>query len=221
MEDQNLKDKSIIIIGPRQLQNALITYFLVKETGARCLALDNFHALGKTRDKGPMPPYLILMDWEGKDLETGSNDLDSMDQRIFSKHLVALFNVSHTAGIEEQALARRTSIKGFFYDEDPLNQILKGIHAIFRGELWVSRDVLARCLLESRDRGHISKKGAHSLTAREVEILLMMAAGAKNEDIAEKLYVSPNTVKTHIYNIFKKINVPNRLQAALWAAKHL
>jgi DNA-binding CsgD family transcriptional regulator len=49
----------------------------------------------------------------------------------------------------------------------------------------------------------------------------MISVGAKNEEIADKLFISPNTVKTHIYNIFKKIDVPNRLQAALWAAKHL
>jgi len=49
----------------------------------------------------------------------------------------------------------------------------------------------------------------------------MVAVGAKNEEIADELFISPNTVRTHIYNIFKKINVPNRLQAALWAAKNL
>ncbi|MCK4790270.1 MAG: helix-turn-helix transcriptional regulator [Desulfobacteraceae bacterium] len=56
---------------------------------------------------------------------------------------------------------------------------------------------------------------------KEIEILSMVAFGAKNEQIADKLFISPNTVKTHVYNIFKKINVPNRLQAALWAAKNL
>jgi DNA-binding CsgD family transcriptional regulator len=48
-----------------------------------------------------------------------------------------------------------------------------------------------------------------------------VAIGATNEEIGDKLCISPHTVKTHLYNIFKKINVPNRIQATLWAAKNL
>jgi DNA-binding NarL/FixJ family response regulator len=59
------------------------------------------------------------------------------------------------------------------------------------------------------------------LTRREREILVLISCGSTNESISSKLYISMHTVKTHIYNIFKKIGVPNRLQAALWAAKHL
>jgi DNA-binding NarL/FixJ family response regulator len=59
------------------------------------------------------------------------------------------------------------------------------------------------------------------LSQREREILLMLAAGATNKDIAQKLFLSLNTIKSHIYNIYRKIDVPNRLQASLWAAKHL
>ena len=59
------------------------------------------------------------------------------------------------------------------------------------------------------------------LTPRQVEILALVAVGATNEQIADKLCISPQTVKSHLYNIFKKINVPNRVQAALWAAKNL
>jgi len=59
------------------------------------------------------------------------------------------------------------------------------------------------------------------LTHREIEILSLVAIGAKNEEIADKLFVSPHTIKTHLYNIYKKLFVSNRLQATLWATKHL
>lgn len=59
------------------------------------------------------------------------------------------------------------------------------------------------------------------LTLREREILLLIAGGATNQVIAESLCISPFTVKTHIYKIFKKIRASNRVQAALWAAKNL
>jgi len=59
-----------------------------------------------------------------------------------------------------------------------------------------------------------------SLTVREKEILQRLSEGMKNAEIASELAISLNTVKTHIYNIYKKIGVSNRLQAAIWATAH-
>lgn len=64
-------------------------------------------------------------------------------------------------------------------------------------------------------------KGSDDLTERQIEILALIAVRATNEDIADRLCISHHTVKPHLYKIFKKINVPNRVRAALWAAKNL
>ena len=55
------------------------------------------------------------------------------------------------------------------------------------------------------------------LTQRELEILKMVSKGASNADIAEKLFVKEVTIKTHLNNIYKKLNVENRVQAVLLA----
>ena len=80
---------------------------------------------------------------------------------------------------------------------------------------------MAEALVNSTKKKVPQLQNEAGLTPRELEILALVSIGANNEAIAEKLFVSPHTVKTHLYHIFKKINVPSRLQAALWAAKHL
>lgn len=59
------------------------------------------------------------------------------------------------------------------------------------------------------------------LTLREKEILLKMCTGVTNRKIASALGISPNTVKSHICKIYKKLNLNNRFQACLWTSKHL
>jgi DNA-binding NarL/FixJ family response regulator len=59
------------------------------------------------------------------------------------------------------------------------------------------------------------------LTAREKEILVAIASGSGNTEISDEFNISLNTVKTHVYNIYKKIDVRNRLEATLWVARYL
>jgi len=59
------------------------------------------------------------------------------------------------------------------------------------------------------------------LTGREKQVLSRIASGCASKAIADNLDISIHTVKTHIYNIYRKINATNRLQATLWATKYL
>ena len=99
----------------------------------------------------------------------------------------------------------------------------KGSRAIFQGELWIPRKILANYMKNNTSKTQVRKmkKNDANLTPREREVLLLLASGARNADIAKKLYVSPHTVRTHLHNIYRKINVPDRLQAILWAAENL
>ena len=58
------------------------------------------------------------------------------------------------------------------------------------------------------------------LTSREMEILMLMAQGKAHQDIADELFIALKTVKTHVSNIFSKLNVQDRTQAVIYAFKH-
>jgi LuxR family transcriptional regulator, positive regulator of biofilm formation len=214
-----LSNKQIIILGPQRLQNELMASYLAGETGASCLESEDFYQIPLETINKETLSALFLLDCQGKDLYHFLADLALEDDKMMAEHFVALFNLQPTSGNENKALER--GIRGFFYSSDPLDLFPKGVRAIFTGELWVSREILSKCVLDNRGKETVTRTRTSLLTSREVEILSLVSAGAKNEEIADKLCISPNTVRTHIYNIFKKIDVPNRLQAALWAAHHL
>ena len=134
-----------------------------------------------------------------------------------------LYNLDHRGIIEKSAL--ELGIRGFFYLDDPVETLVRGLTAIFNGELWVSRQRMAEVILDNgfklRQRQNTSQTSLRDLTRREVEILGLLSSGATNEIIADKLFISPHTVRTHLNHIFKKIDVSNRLQASIWAAEYI
>lgn len=213
-----LKDRSIYIVGPGKLQNELMTFFLDQQAGMKCRTVPDLRGNeGGYEDVGPLG--LILLDCQGKSLKDLLAELERYGQNPLTGVYLALFNVDPDMGIEQEALDR--GARGFFYEQDPLDRFPKGVDTILDGELWVSREIMSKYILKRKRQNSLPRSASTRLTRREIEILAMVAVGAKNEEIAQKLCISPHTVKTHIYNIFKKIDVPNRLQAALWAANNL
>ena len=218
-QTESLSDRVICIIGPHKLQNNLLALFLEKETGATSIHGEDFHEVVLPGKQGDGKPVLFLWDYLGKPLDSLLEELKTFDESTPPSHYIALFNVVFDPREAQRALD--FGIRGFFYENDSLGQITKGIRAIFADELWVSREILTKRILEKRETEEKFQKPGSILTTREMEILSLVAAGITNEEIADRLCISPHTVRTHVYNIFKKINVPNRLQAALWAVNNL
>jgi len=214
-----MKDQAICIVGPRRLQNELLASFLTGATHAACSQASNLEEIPPAEKTTSPRPRLLLWEFQANDCDACCSWLEKTCQGKSGKDMVALFNMHPETGNEERFL--KLGVRGFFYLHDSSSLLLKGIKHILDGELWVSREILNKVVLERKWSEPLGGKPAHPLTSREIEILLMLSAGSKNEEIADKFCISPNTVKTHVYNIFKKIDVPNRLQAALWALKNL
>ena len=79
----------------------------------------------------------------------------------------------------------------------------------------------ARVLLDRQRSGSGPSSGAAALSERETEVLRLVAAGHANKIIARRLGIAERTVKAHLTNIFQRIGVSDRTQAALWARDHL
>ncbi len=99
-------------------------------------------------------------------------------------------------------------------DADP-EELVRGVQAAAEGHAPLDPRA-ARELLSSR-RG---SSGAEALSAREVEVLKLVAAGHPNKVIALRLGISEKTVKNHLSAVFQKLDVTDRTQAALWAQRH-
>ncbi|CAH0526166.1 LuxR C-terminal-related transcriptional regulator [Vibrio hippocampi] len=126
--------------------------------------------------------------------------------------------------VTEEQLAQWRNLQGCFLTDHSLDFICDGLNHITQGQNWLSRDIMNRLVNYYQDLyliRHPVDVECLELTKREVEILNSLKSGGSNLEIANELFVSENTVKTHLYNIFKKIEVKNRMQAISWAQEHI
>jgi len=219
---------TIFIVSSRSLYSELLAHVLQEGACERCEIVSDLSTVmpsitGKQKGtNGPaVPPgkTILLVDCVENDFSQIMNVLSDHDVEPNDDLIVAIYNVYAGWGTEEEAL--QYGIKGFFYKQDSLKLFLKGISAILGKEIWVPREILIRSALGGRRKKQSLIQEETGLSMREVDVLRLVASGATNEEIAQRLFISSNTVKAHLYNIYKKISVSSRLEAASWAAKNL
>jgi DNA-binding NarL/FixJ family response regulator len=108
---------------------------------------------------------------------------------------------------------------GYILKDSDSSELKKAIFAVYNGDNYIEPSLIpklnAKMLKRDGDKGKID-----ALTKREKEVLVLVANGSFNKDIADKLTISERTVKNHISNIFKKIDVSDRTQAAVFAIRN-
>ena len=207
------------IVSPNTVRAHELKSILDTEFGADCTCHNHFR-LRSLLDRTSSGPCLYLLDCLKTDPGTIERYLDLGPTAVPDTLLIALFNVD--AGYKLSPLVKRFKVRGFFYQGESEASFIKGMHVIVNGHLWLTRKMLSDCVLMAPESDNSQVALAlRSLSSREKEILRHVGLGESNQEIATAMNISPHTVKTHLYNIYKKINVPNRLQGTLWAAAYL
>lgn len=104
-------------------------------------------------------------------------------------------------------------VNGLFQAGEKQDIILRGVAALLNGELWFPRNILPEIIKNIKlDSSHTAQQ-LQKLSNKEREILTLLTRGSSNNQIAADMNISFHTVKTHIYNLYKKLEVKNRAEA--------
>jgi LuxR family transcriptional regulator of csgAB operon len=210
---------TIYVVGPCRVNNELLASFLEAKVEAKCVTKGTIDDVLDLSGQGTDTPRLVLLDCFAKDPERLFLEVESCHRDISQPALVAVFNLIRGLQIEEELVIR--GIRGIFYANDNPGHLVRGVRALLEGETWISREIMWKFIPEIEEASRLSANKTSVLSQREAEILGLVAEGAMNTEIAQTLHISRHTVKSHLYNIYKKIKVTNRLEAALWASKNL
>jgi DNA-binding NarL/FixJ family response regulator len=130
-----------------------------------------------------------------------------------------------TAHDEDRLLveAVEAGASGFLSKDEAAEEVLAAAKAAAEGEVLIDPGTLTRLLAQvarEREEQRDAMKLLDDLTDREREILQLLAGGKRNDDIAKQLFISPQTVQTHVRNILGKLRVHSKLEAVAFAVRH-
>jgi len=163
-------------------------------------------------------PDLVLMDINMPEL----NGLQATE--IIGREMPATNVVILTMSEKEKYLfeAIKAGARGYILKDTPVRRLHDQLRGVMRGDAALSGPIAAK-MLQEFNRNKKGKKGVgfdqEPLTEREVNILQYIVEGLSNQEIADKLVISEQTVKKHLSNILQKLHLNNRVQIAVYALR--
>jgi len=111
-------------------------------------------------------------------------------------------------------------VKGFLLKDGGIKEIERAIYAVHEGDSYFSHELLRRIITNINKPAKKEKEQAELLTKREIEVLHEICNGLTNDEIAEKLFISAQTVKGHRSSLLSKTNCRNSASLVMYAIKH-
>lgn len=200
-DDQNLVRQGIKSLLENQCE---VTVVGEANNGYECL-----------NEVNKLNPNIVIIDVNMSGLD-GIKTLQIMKEQNFNVRTIML---ADTDDADDLVKAVNLGCDGFLLKNTDVSILKKAVFTVYNGERYIQKD-LETLLENSIQSKSTATDKLNELTKREIDVLKLLAEGLFNKEIAAKLDISERTVKNHVSNIFKKIRVNDRTQAAVFAIKH-
>ncbi|MCM3726263.1 response regulator transcription factor [Neobacillus cucumis] len=159
-------------------------------------------------------PDIILMDLVMKEMDGIEATRQIIEQWPEAKIIIV------TSFLDDEKVypALEAGATSYMLKTSKASEIANAVRATYHGQSVLEPEVTGKMMVKMRQKN--TQLPHEELTSRELEILLLMAEGKTNQDIADELFIALKTVKTHVSNILSKLNVQDRTQAVIYAFKH-
>ncbi|MEH7253109.1 MULTISPECIES: response regulator transcription factor [Bacillaceae] len=159
-------------------------------------------------------PDIILMDLVMKEMD----GIEATRQIIEKWPEAKVIIVTSFLDDEKVYPALEAGATSYMLKTSKADEIANAVRATYHGQSVLEPEVTGKMMVKMRQKHQ--NLPHEELTTREMEILLLMAEGKANQEIADELFIALKTVKTHVSNILSKLNVQDRTQAVIYAFKH-
>src|SRR5580698_4837894 len=203
-------DHPIVRDGLKKLLSLEEDFQVVGEASDGCEVLDRVQELD---------PDVLLLDLRMPNLD-GLSALQALQQTNKRTRVIVL---TASEDKNEFVQAMKLGCSGIVLKQTAPELIVKSIRKVHGGEIWLDSHTTAAVMRQFAAPGGVGSGGSGKtrerspLSQREREIVQLVAQGYKNKEMAEKMFISEQTVKNHLHNIFDKLGVSDRLELALYA----
>ncbi len=199
-------DHSMIREGLKQLLELEGDMKVVAEAsnGKECLEI-----IGEVR------PDVLLLDINMPE----KNGLEVLEELNLTKKRPKILILTVHNEVDYLLKAVEIGVDGYVLKDSESAELKKAIQTVVSGETYIQPDLIP-ALNSKRVERDSDKDKIDNLTRRELQVLKLLAVGSYNKEIAEKLGISERTVKNHVSNIFKKLEVTDRTQAAVFTIRN-
>ncbi len=175
------------------------------EAGFRVLATTDNGADTIRTVREFIPDILLL------DISMPIQDGLSVVRELYSDS-ISCKTILHTYQIEDQQLidAMRWGVQGIVLKTLPPSTLLEAVRNVYAGKRWLQLDTIGQAFVNSIERESRQKRAYELLTPRELEVVRIVAQGARNKAISERLHIQEGTVRIHLHNIYEKLGLDGR-----------